>query len=323
MTSAPSIPASAAVKKEREQILLVPLDGSSLAEYALSVAGTIAHRRGMKVHLVSVFQQIPAFLTSLAGGEEVLADPGLERERRDEFTRYLKTTAEGLATTHGVDTTFALLEGAPAQALAEHARVRHAGMIVMTTHGHGGLNRLWLGSVADSLLRRVRVPVLLQRPRGGPPHTEFRHTLIALDGSVEGEDVIEPAAELGSLTRNAQFTLVQVVEPPIAVITRLAMSPAKLRPNWREVQENCVRSYLERVASRLRTHGLQVKTEMIFARGAGEQIAECARSIGADLIAVGTHGAGGMERMLLGSVADKVIRAAQQTVLVVPIRKED
>ena len=302
---------------------MVPLDGSSLAEQALPVAGTIAHRRGMKVDLVSVLQEIPGFVTNLAGGEEVLANPELERERRDEFTQYLQEAAEGLATTHGVDITVSLLDGPPAQKLAEHARVRHAGLFVMTTHGHGGLSRLWLGSVADRLLRRIQVPVLLFRPREAPPHTEFRHILIALDGSPEGEGVIEPAVELGSLTPSAQFTLVQVIEPPIALITRLAMYPAKLRPNWREVQENCARSYLDRVAARLRARGITIRTEIISARGAGEQIAECADRLGADLIAVGTHGARGVERMLLGSVADKVIRAAQQAVLVVPTRKEE
>jgi hypothetical protein len=54
--------------------------------------------------------------------------------------------------------------------------------VVMTTHGHSGINRLWLGSVADRLVRRVKVPVLLLRPKVGALQTEFRHTVVALDG---------------------------------------------------------------------------------------------------------------------------------------------
>jgi nucleotide-binding universal stress UspA family protein len=122
---------------------------------------------------------------------------------------------------------------------------------------------------------------------------------------------------------DARFTLVQVVEPPVALITRMAMQPAKMRPHWRELQENCARSYLERVGKTMRARGLNVSTQMISAGGIGEQILGLAHAIGADLIVVGTHGARGVERMLLGSVADKVIRGATQAVLVVPTQKED
>jgi nucleotide-binding universal stress UspA family protein len=299
---------------------MVPLDGSSIAEQALPVAGTIAHRGGTKVHLASVLQQVPGLLAS---SEEPAPDPGLEQELRDQFTEYLGSTAEALETTHGVEVTYALLDGSPAKALADHARAKRVGLIVMTTHGHSGISRFWLGSVADRLLRWVKVPVLLLRPRDGALQTEFRHTLVALDGLSEGERVLEPAIELGSLSPDAQFTLVQVVEPPVALITRMAMHPARMRPEWAEIQETCARSYLERVATRMRTRGLRVTAQMVAARGVGEQILQLASGVGADLIVVGTHGARGVERMLLGSVADKVIRSASQAVLVVPTRREE
>jgi nucleotide-binding universal stress UspA family protein len=192
----------------------------------------------------------------------------------------------------------------------------------MTTHGHGGVNRLWLGSVADRILRRVPVPVLLLRLTGGTLHSEFRRIVVALDGSAEGERPLEPALALGSPTRDAHYTLVQVVEPPVSLITRAAISPARVRPHWREQQENSVRSYLERVATRLRSQGVGVATEVIAARGVGEEVLGLAQRIGADLIVVGTHAARGMERLLLGSVADKVIRGSTQPVLVVPTLQE-
>lgn len=307
-------------REEPTRLLMVPLDGSSAAEQALPVVGTIAHRCGTKVHLASVLPQVPVFLAS---DDEPVADPGLEQELRDQFTEYLRSTAEALETTHGVEVTYALLDGSPAQALADHARAKRVSLVVMTTHGHSGINRFWLGSVADRLLRWVKVPILLLRPTDGALQTEFRHTLVALDGLSEGERVLEPAIELGSLCQNSHFTLVQVVEPPMALITRMAMHPAKMRPDWRELQENCARSYLERVATRMRTRGLRVATQMISARGVGDQILGLAHAIAADLIVVGTHGARGVERMLVGSVADKVIRGALQPVLVVPTRKDE
>jgi nucleotide-binding universal stress UspA family protein len=306
--------------KDAAHLLLVPLDGSSIAEQALPVAAAIAHRSGTTVHLATVVQQLPLFP---GGGEEPVPDPGLEQELRDQMTEYLKSTAEALGTTHGVEVTYALLDGAPAQALADHVRAKRIGLIVMTTHGHSGITRFWLGSVADRLLRWVKMPLLLLRPTHGALQTEFRHTLVALDGLSEGERVLEPAIALGSLGPDARFTLVQVVEPPVALITRMAMRPAKMRPHWRELQENCARSYLERVGKTMRARGLSVSTQMISAGGIGEQILGLAHAIGADLIVVGTHGARGVERMLLGSVADKVIRGATQAVLVVPTQKED
>jgi nucleotide-binding universal stress UspA family protein len=301
-------------------ILLVPLDGSTIAEEALPAAASIAHRTGTKLHLATVIQPVPALV---ATGEEPTVGPEIEQELLDQAGEYLRSTAEALGTTHGLEVSYAVLDGSPAQALADHARAKRVGLIVMTTHGHTGLGRLWLGSVADRLLRWVKVPVLLLRPKDGSLQTEFRHTLVALDGLPEGERVLEPAIELGSLCPDARFTLVQVVEPPIPLITRLAMRPARMQPQRRELQENCARGYLERVAMRMRARGLHVTTQMISARGPGEQILGLAQAIGADLLVVGTHGARGVERMLLGSVADKVIRGASQAVLVVPTRREE
>jgi nucleotide-binding universal stress UspA family protein len=320
MTTTKSSRSSTGNREELAPLILVPLDGSSIAEQALSVAGAIARRSGTRLHLATAIQHVPGFL---ATGEEPMADPGLEQELRVQLAEYLKSTADALGTTHGLEVSHALLDGSPAQALADHARAKRVGLIVMTTHGHSGINRLWLGSVADRLVRRVKVPVLLLRAKDSPLPTEFRHIVVALDGFSEGERVLDPAIELGSLCQDSQFTLVQVIEPPVALITRMAMQPAKMRPHWRELQENCARSYLERVATRVRTRGLRVATQVISARGIGEQILGLADAIGADLVAVGTNGARGVERMLLGSVADKVIRGAAQAVLVVPTRKEE
>lgn len=320
MTTARSSQPPQTTSEQPAPLLLVPLDGSSLAEQALPVAGTIAHRGGLTVHLAMALQPVPVFLAS---GEEWVPDPGLEEELRGQVTQYLKSSAEALETAHGVEVSYALLEGAPAHALADHARAKRIGLIVMTSHGHSGVSRLWLGSVADRLLRRVKVPVLLLRSQEGALQTEFRRVLIALDGLPEGEGVLEPAIQLGTLCHDTHFTLVQVVEPPVALITPMAMHPAKMRPHWREVQENGARSYLERIASHMRTRGLHVSTEMIGARGIGERILELAGSTRADLLVVGTHGAQGIERMLLGSVADKVVRGASMPVLVVPTRKEN
>ena len=319
-TTKSSLPSAGPMGRSAGDIL-VPLDGSSIAEQALPVAGTIAHRAGRMVHLASVLHR--PMMVFVGDPEAPIPDPGLEAELRRQYSEYLKSSAEALETTHGVEVKYALLEGTAAQSLAEYARLKRIGMIVMTTHGHGGIQRLWLGSVADRLLRRVKAPVLLLRPLKGSFQTEFRRVLIALDGLCEGEKILEPGIELGSLSPDCRFFLIQVVEPPVSLITRLAMQPGQMRPHWRELQENSARTYLDRVAGRMRARGLQVDTRLVCEHGIGEQILSLAGSIGADLLVVGTHGARGVERMLLGSVADKVIRGSSAPVLVVPTRQEN
>jgi nucleotide-binding universal stress UspA family protein len=301
--------------------ILVPLDGSATAERALPVAAALAHRSGAALHLATVHVPLP---TLLGTAEEPALNGQFERELRAQREEYLTSAATAIATTHGIEATCAVLDldGTLAKVLADHARIKRAGLIVMTTHGHGGISRLWLGSVADGMLRRVKMPVLLLHSEDGTPHAEFRNIALALDGSADSEQVLEPAITLGSLARDAHYTLVQVVEPPIALITRMALQPAPMRPHWQERQENAARSYLERVAERLRHRGLAVTTQVISARGVGEQIVDFAERNGADLMAVGTHGARGMERLLLGSVADKVVRGTNRAVLVVPFQVE-
>ncbi|HEX6435313.1 MAG TPA: universal stress protein, partial [Gemmatimonadales bacterium] len=210
--------------------------------------------------------------------------------------------------------------GSPARVLAEHARAKHAGLIVMTTHGHSGVSRLWLGSVADQLLRRVSVPVLLLHPKHAA-YSEFRHILVALDGSQNAEQVLKTAVDLGSLMPEVRYTLVRVVEPPLPVITRLAVYPAP-PPRSQAEEESCAVAYLQSLAAPLLERGLQVSTEVLSGRSVADRIQEAAHARGADLIVVGTHGASGLERMMLGSVADKIVRGTTHPVLVVPTRGE-
>jgi nucleotide-binding universal stress UspA family protein len=291
----------------------VPLDGSKTAEEALPVAARLARQWGGRLHLVTVHEPLP---TLRSVGEEL--DLQLEQGRGERLGEYLKWSADAVATTHGLEATGALLEGSPAEALAEHARKGNADLVVMTTHGHTGLSRFWLGSVADQLIRRVTVPVLLLHP-DHQAHAEFRHILVALDGSPIDERVLQGALELGSLFPDASYSLVRVVQPPIPVITSLAMRPSHLPEHWQELEEHRAGASLDSIGTALRKQGIRVNTEVLTGRGIAEQIHDAAQASSADLIVVGTHGARGFERLLLGSVADKVIRGATQAVSVVPV----
>jgi nucleotide-binding universal stress UspA family protein len=270
------------------------------------------------MHLVTVQPAVPALLLA----EEPQVGQTAQREAQEWARDYLSSTSRALSGTHDVRVTCAALEGSPPATLAEYVRLNGIGLIVMTTHGRSRISRFWLGSVTDQLLRRVAVPVLLLRAGTGRDHAEFHSVLVALDGSPAGEAVLEPTIALTSLGHATQYVLVHVIEPPIPIVTRMALHPAHMPPHWVERQRHAAQGYLETLAGRLRADGVSVTERVMVARGIGAQIIDVARAVGSDLVAVGTHGPRGAERLLLGSVADKVVRGATQPVLVVPIQTD-
>jgi nucleotide-binding universal stress UspA family protein len=300
--------------RTRFRSILVPLDGSEIAEQALPVGASLARRAGAPLHLVSVQEPIPVAVTAEAGQYGV----ELERESRAGLRRYLSDVMETTRKTQGMEVEGEVLDGGVADAVADYVERHAIGLVVMTTHARKGLSRWWLGSVADRLLRRLSIPVLLLHPRELPQPTRFRRILVALDGQIE-DPVLEPAIALGSLEEGTEYILFRVAEPPMPLLTPLASSPSHLgRLHLERAAEDAARAYLERVADRLRSGGLSVSWRVVRARDVPEQVIALARETGADCIALGTHGASGIERLLVGSVADKIVRGTELPVLVGP-----
>jgi nucleotide-binding universal stress UspA family protein len=212
----------------------------------------------------------------------------------------------------------ALLTGEAAAALCQYIETHPVDLVVMTTHGRGGLSRLWLGSVADRMLRRLAVPILLLHPQEAPQPAELRHLLLALDGDIE-EPVLEAVELLARDGVRRRYTLVRVVEPTIPVLSGLAARPAHLPRDWDVRQQTNARDYLERLTQRLGDRGWTVSWQVLVGRRVVDRVLEFTDAIHADGIVVGTHGARGMERVLLGSVADKIVRGAPVPVLVAPV----
>jgi nucleotide-binding universal stress UspA family protein len=295
--------------------ILVPLDGSGFGEHSLPHALSIAERAGATLQLVRV--HVP--VAPLYGGNELAADVALDATVRDQEGNYLGRVLERLAAVAPVPATSVLLDGPVADAVHDQAVASRTDLVVMATHGRGPWSRLWLGSVADKLIRRLPMPVLLIRPEEGPTDLAARpvlkRVLVPLDGSDAAEQILEPAAELG-LLMGAEFTLLLVIEPVIVPDRRLAgnaitgLDPALLRQVEAEA-----RQYLERAAERLRARALPVQTEVVLNRPAPVAILDVARTRAVDLIALETHGRGGLARLVLGSVADKVLRGSSTAVL--------
>jgi len=298
--------------------ILLPLDGSEVAEQALPVAAALARAAGVALHIVTVEEPLSPIISATDYGAIA---PLLREEETKGLTEYLNQ-ARAMAKAAGapaVDTT--LLLGGVFIGLAGQITGSRIGLVVMTTHGRTGISRFWLGSVADRLLRTVSVPVLLLRPRESPQATAYRRILVALDGELE-KDVLEAAQAVADLMPEPPaLTLLRVVEPPIPGLTRLAVQPAHLGSDWARRREVEARTYLTRLADRLRAAGRAVTTRVLVGRPVHDQILEAAVEMSADLIVLGTHRARGLERLMLGSVADKVVRQSELPLLIAPVRR--
>lgn len=296
------------------RLIAVPLDGSPQAEHALPVAVTLARRVGARIEVVVVHEPT---LVPHGGHGAPFVDRRLDAEVKTTLHRYADTIRERLADRkHQVTVDAVLLEGPPAEAIAGYATEAKPDVVVMTTHGRGGLSRLWLGSVADGLLRRIRVPVLLVRPaRRGPASPAargFARVLVAVDGERGSEEAISTAVALTGVGK-VSYTLLQVVMP-FHPIVRSFTSRAEYKQDTLQ-QRSLAEAYLNTLAGRWRSRGLRVNSATCVDIQPARGITAFAREAQADLIVLATHGRGPLGRFLLGSVADKVLRTASIPVL--------
>jgi len=290
--------------------ILVPVDGSARSEQAIPAALSVARRTGGGIDLVWVH----------AEGSERITDWGLP-EAPTWMRGYLEVVAEQVTDRLGAPVCRRILKGRPAQSLLRHAHERDVDLIVMATHGRGPLSRAWLGSTTDSLIRSTHIPVLVLRPLDDREpdldrHVALREIVVALDGSPEAESVLEHALALARTTGGA-LTLLRIVEPPILPTSSYIPHAAALNREALERETAEAERYLERTARWLHSEGVEVRVAVREATGAADGILRYARESRADVIALGTHGRGRASRMLLGSAADKVLRAADVPVLLV------
>ena len=293
--------------------ILVPLDGSEFGERAIPIAVQLAQRNGARLEVALVHQPLQGFATAM---EMPQVGAEYEAEARFRERAYLDQTAQRLGSQHNIPVRSTLLEGSVAEAIESHVQTSAVDLVVMSTHGRGAMGRFWLGSVADRLMRRLHVPVLVVRPHwdDDTPESAGRRILVALDGSSHAEAILEQAMGFGG--SEAEYLLVSVVEPPVPMMD---MAPATALPDLAAIEAQLVKAaeaYLSRVVDRLRNKGRRASAHVVTAPRIPEALLEQAKRLDANLIAIATHGAGGLKRFALGSVTDKVVRGSPCPVLV-------
>lgn len=296
--------------------ILVPLDGSPFAEQALTLAASIAERTNAILQLALVHHPVPALALAVEAPE---IGPQLDEEAHRQERTYLDGVVGWLRAWREIPVTGVILEGPVVEALEEHIEGTGTDLVVSTTHGRGPLGRAWLGSVADQLMRRLHTPLILVRPSEHAPAPSFGSIgkiLIALDGSPFAEQVLAEATALGRAF-GSSFALLFVLEPPgpLADPAGLVVLPGS--PEVERLLREKAGEYLSRTAERLRSEGLEVSTHLVEGPAVVPTILAQAEELGVDLIALASHGAGGVERLMIGSVADKTIRGSTRPVMVV------
>ncbi len=299
--------------------ILVPLDGSAFGEHALPLALGLASRTQAELHLVHVH-------TPVAGVEfeaitpyrfEGMGEYDEDRETAGAENRYLESLAERLART-GVNTTTALISGPTTAALLAHSRSWRPDLLVMATHGRGPVDRARFGSIADPLVRRSTVPVLLVRGRDGQGGSleealHVRRVLVPLDGSTLAEEVLPHAVGLAHLL-GAELLLLRALIPTMSPALTFSGTGTDFTRTAERASD--AEAYLADLADELATGGMNAAVRVEDGPDAADTIVRVAEEEPETLIAMATHGRSGFTRMMLGSVTDRVVRAAQTPVFI-------
>jgi nucleotide-binding universal stress UspA family protein len=298
--------------------ILVPLDGSKLAEAALPPACLLAEKLGTAVTLFHVIES-----KSPGGihGEHHLT-------RSDEAQRYLETTARqafpaGVKVECHVHTSEARNV---ALSIVEHTSELAPDLIVMCAHGEGGLRDLMVGSIAQQVVSQCRIPVLLIQPKAGMDTTAagFEKLAVALDGNPQHETCLEVGGEL-ALNLGAGLHLVMVVHTPGTLKGKRAAT-GKLLPAatsaMLEIHEEAAVEYLTAKAVTWQKKGLAVTAEVRRGDPATRIVEACER-VNASLLVLGTHGKAGMGAFWAGSVAPRVTALTHLPLLFVPAHRRE
>jgi nucleotide-binding universal stress UspA family protein len=311
--------------------ILVPLDGSTRAESAVPVAARIAQSSGGSVILLQI-ATIPIELESEKKPAEIYS-----QEIYAKATASTASYLEGVAKSSvlaGTKTETEVVTGNVAPSILSAIQSLQADLVVMSSHGYTGFKRWALGSVAHKLVPHSHVPVLVLRDGGPVPATAAQKPMCAfvpLDGSPLSETALEPAAQLiTALTPSGQraLHLLRVVDIPASYGKFRSSVDAQYDSAVRAEAKGEYETYLDSVAKRftegdLAKFNLSITTSVSIDMDVAEAIVQAAEQAegpelsGYNLIVMATHGRGGLQRWVMGSVAERVLHTTKLPFMVV------
>lgn len=290
----------------RELRILVATDGSPAARAAVATTRDLPWATPPRVAVVVAPFTTPA--STRRGEVRGAVSRAFER---------VAVAARRALRVRWADAEAAVVSGVAEDAILGRARAFRAGLIVVGWRGHGTFRRLLGGSVSRSVIRGATCPVLVVRRRA----RRLRRVVIGIDGSVNARRATAFLAEAVTPSAGATVTLVQVVEP--MNVPSLGLMPAGVRAVLRRGAATLERErraragrQLQRLATRLRRAGWRVGVRVTPGAPLSELLSTV-KAERADLLVVGARGAGGLKRLLLGSVAEGAVNRCPVPVLVV------
>jgi nucleotide-binding universal stress UspA family protein len=281
--------------------ILVPLDGSKLAERALPYAKFLATALELPVDLLHVHDPQTA-------APAAYSMPG---------AGYLEQVAATLAPSLTVNCCVA--GGSAAEVIVDNASRDANTLIMMATHGRSGAQRWLLGSVAQKVLQVSINPLLLIRPtQETRPEAEARLSavIIPLDGSHLAEKIFTPVIYLANRLRLQVVLIRTYTLPTTGYFMAAGISPPALGELGAKIKQEAT-AYLQAKVEQLQAEGIEKVSSVVAAGRAPEAIIDLARGTANAMVAMSTHGRSGIGRWVLGSVADRVVSYCGNPVLVV------
>jgi nucleotide-binding universal stress UspA family protein len=294
------------------QHILVPLDGSSLAESVLPAAAALAKAFGAGIRLLHIVEAAPP---GTIHGQPHLSEGDQAQAYLDEVAR--RPVFQGLAVEVHVHRP---KEGDVAESVVDHAQEFGADLVVLSTHGTGGLRGFLFGRIALQALQHGTTPVLLMNPTTSAPAQPFvcRTILVPLDGTAAHEPALPVAS---TLARAWKATLhLEIVVPTAKTLSGPEAATGVLMPSATrvvlELAERGAEEYLERLARTLKAEGLS--TGIHVSRGdPAASLVEAAEKVKADLVVMASHAKGALEAFWSGSLTPKVVEKLQRPILLV------
>jgi nucleotide-binding universal stress UspA family protein len=282
--------------------ILVPLNGSELAEKALPYAKSIARLKKSQVVLFAVSLTIFA-------------------ERRDRlFSSYLEVGA-GELNKEGIKTATATGYGDVAKEIVKYANNNDIDLIVIATHGYSKAKKWMFGSITQKVLYGTEIPVLLIKSKSHEVSAEFKRILVPLDGSPFSESTLPYIVELAKKT-NKEILLLNVCEPPI--VPAYGLNP--INPKWKKYRddmwgeiEKLAKTYLEKTVTVLKKKGVKAESSVKRAQS-GEvvkTIMQVSKEEHVDLVAIATQGYTSVNRSVYGSIANSIVEQLSQPILLI------
>jgi len=285
--------------------LLVATDGTKAGEAAFRAASMIAAKSSSGVHVMVVVEPLPVLVPEpSAMMEPLIAPPELLNTVRDRVIAQLR----GLAP-KGLDWHVDVEYGRPSEEIVNKTLARNASLVVMGLVHHGVVDRILDGDTALEVVRKSPVPVLLasEEWKALP-----KRAIFAVDFSPQS---INAARDGLRLLGEEATVVIAHVRPRVTVYDEMGM--------WEEEYETAAAKELEKFAEALKApSGVRVEKVMLSGSPAAALL-DLAEKQHADLIVAGTRGAGLMQRLLLGSVATRLMRHSTRSLLIVPDSETD